>query len=228
MPAEMLPAVTTTLVDPQAVSVARFLEQSTYGPTPALITRIKQVGISAFIDEQFAAPQSAWPPFSAKIVDVVDAFFTNAVNGQDQLRQRVIGALSEILVIARSKNNTSSSEVIPWLQLLSRNAFGNYRTLLKEITLDASMGKYLDLVNSGATGAPNENYPRELMELFSLGVSRLNLDGSLLTDADGQPIPTYTQADVQQLAKALTGGPTRAPREPLPPGRAIKSTIPAR
>ena len=103
------------------------------------------------------------------------------------------------------KNNTSSSEIVPWLQLLSRNAFGNYRTLLTEITLDAWMGKFLDLVNSGAAGgAPNENYPREMMELFSLGVALLNLDGSVQNDSQG-PIPPYTQTDVQQLAKALTG-----------------------
>lgn len=192
-------------LDLQTVAVGRFLEQSTFGPTPELMAHVKQRGISAFIDEQFATSQSPWPSFSAKIPDVVDAFFANALNGKDQLRQRVIGALSEILVISRSKNNTTSSEVIPWLQLLSRNAFGNYRTLLREITLDASMGKYLDLVNSGEAGAPNENFPRELMELFSLGVSELDLGGAVQTDGDEIPIPTYTQTDVQQLAKALTG-----------------------
>ena len=112
------------------MAVGRFLEQSTYGPTPALMDHVKQIGTSAFIDEQFAMPESPWPPFSAKLPDVVDAFFANALSGQDQLRQRVVGPLSEIIVISRTKNNTSSSEIIPWLQLLSRNAFGNYRTLL--------------------------------------------------------------------------------------------------
>jgi uncharacterized protein (DUF1800 family) len=218
-------------MDPQILAVGRFLEQSTFGPTPALMAHVAQVGMSAFIDEQFATPPSPWPPFSAKMTAVVDAFFDNAFRGQDQLRQRIIGALSEILVVARSKNNTTSSEMIPWLQLLSRNAFGNYRTLLKEITLDASMGKYLDLVNSGvAGGMPNENYPRELMELFSLGVSMLDLDGSVQTDADEVPIPVYTQADVQQLAKALTGwtygstkgpGPVRASNQKYFPGPMI-------
>src|SRR5262245_1685013 len=177
-------------MDPQALSIGRFLEQSTFGPTAALMAHVAQVGIPAFIEEQFATPESPWPPYSAKITDVVDAFFVNALSGQDQLRQRVLGALSEILVIARSKNNTSSSEIIPWLALLSRNAFGNYRTLLREITLDASMGKYLDLVNSGAVGgAPNENYPREVMELFSLGVVQLEVDGSVKTGGDGLPLP---------------------------------------
>src|SRR5262249_14432163 len=193
------------VVAPQATAIGRLLDQSTYGPTPALMDHVAQVGITAFLDEQLVAPESPWPPFSATLTDVVDAFFANAVNGQDQLRQRIIGALSEIFVIARSKNNTSSSEIIPWLSLLSRNAFGNYRTLLREITLDASMGKYLDLVNSGATGgAPNENYPRELMELFSLGVHVLNADGSPQVDGSGVPVPA-SQADVQNLARGLSG-----------------------
>ena len=139
--------------------------------------------------------------------EVVDAFFANALSGRDQLRQRVIGALSEIFVISKTKNNTSSSEIVPWLQLLSRNAFGNYRTLLTEITLDASMGKFLDLVNSGAAGgAPDENYPREVMELFSLGpLSAQSRRHRFRMTAQGIPIPTYTQTDVQELAKALTG-----------------------
>ena len=206
MSSPQVDSATTSIPDPETISVARFLEQSTYGATPALIVHVKQVGMSAFIDEQFGTPESPWPPPKAKMSDAVDAFFANALKGQDQLRQRVLGALSEIFVIAKTKNNTSSSEIVPWLQLLSRNAFGNYRTLLTEITLDASMGKYLDLVNSGVSGgAPNENYPREMMELFSLGVSLLNLDGSVQVDAQGVPVPTYTQTDVQQLAKALTG-----------------------
>src|SRR5262249_13183384 len=86
--------------------------------------------------------------------------------------------------------------------------FGNYRTLLSEITLDASMGKYLDLANSakpGISGGANENYAREVMQLFSIGINLLNPDGSLKLDGQGQPIPTYTQTDVRQMALALTG-----------------------
>lgn len=193
--------------DPAAAGYGRFLEQASYGPTPASLAHVKQIGQAAYLDEQFALPESAWPaPSSATTTaQAVDALFANALNGQDQLRQRVIGALSEIFVESLQKN-TNGNEVTPWLQLLSRNAFGNYRTLLKEITLDASMGKFLDLVNSGVGGgAANENFPREVMQLFSLGLNLLNQDGSLQTDSAGQPIPTYTQADVRVLAKALTG-----------------------
>jgi len=195
-----------TIQDPLALTYSRFLDQATFGPTQQLAAHLAQVGIPAFIDEQFATPESSWPPLStAQRSDAVDAFFGNASTGQDQLRQRVIFALSEIIVEAMNKN-TNGDEIVPWLQLLSRNAFGNYRTLLKELTLDASMGLYLDLANSGVSGgAANENYPREVMQLFSIGLYQLNLDGSVQVDAQNVPIPTYTQTDVQQMAKALTG-----------------------
>lgn len=197
-----------SIQDPLAITYGRFLEQSTFGPTPQLMAHVRQVGIPAFLAEQFAASESAWPPLNtATRANAVDSFFLNAATGQDQLRQRIVFALSEIIVISMNKN-TNGNEIVPWLQLLSRNAFGNYRTLLREITLDASMGKFLDLANSSKptamTGA-NENYAREVMQLFSIGLLQLNPDGSLLLDGQGQPIPTYTQTDVRQMALALTG-----------------------
>ncbi|MFL6215408.1 MAG: DUF1800 family protein [Blastocatellia bacterium] len=197
-----------TIQDPLAIIYGRFLDQASFGATPQLMAHVQQVGIPAFIDEQFALPESTWPSLAtAQRSDAVDAFFNNALGGQDQLRQRVIYALSEILVVAMNKN-TNGNELVPWLQLLSRNAFGNYRTLLRELTLDASMGKYLDMVNSarpGISGGANENYPREVMQLFSIGLWKLNPDGSQQLDAQGNPIPTYTQTDVKQMALALTG-----------------------
>jgi uncharacterized protein (DUF1800 family) len=189
-----------------SITNGRFLEQTSFGPTAQSLAHLQQVGMQAFLDEQFTTPESAWPPLAtASRSDAVDAFFANASTGQDQLRQRMIFALSEVIVVAMNKN-TNGDMIVPWLQLLSRNAFGNYHTLLKELTLDSSMGWYLDLANSGvAGGAANENYPREVMQLFSIGLYKLNPDGSQQLDAMGQPIPTYTQTDVQQLAKALTG-----------------------
>jgi uncharacterized protein (DUF1800 family) len=197
-----------SMPDPLAATYGRFLEQSTFGPTPALMSHVRQIGIPAFLAEQLATSESAWPTLpSATRQDAVDSFFLNAATGQDQLRQRVIFALSEIFVVAMNKN-TNGDEIAPWLQLLSRNSLGNFRTLLREITLDASMGKYLDLANSakpGVAGGANENYPREVMQLFTIGLNQLNLDGSAKLDGQGQPIPTYTQTDVRQLALALTG-----------------------
>src|SRR5262249_4633604 len=131
-------SATVSIQDPQAITNGRFLEQSTYGPTPALMARIRQLGISAFLEEQLGMPESPWPdPAAATRADAIDAFFGNAFTGQDQLRQRVIGALSEIFVVSMNKN-TNGNEIIPWLALLSRNAFGNYRTLLRQITRDAA------------------------------------------------------------------------------------------
>lgn len=199
-------STTVFILDPQAITFGRFLEQTTFGPTPTLMAHVKQTGMQGFLDEQFITPESSWPALAtAQRSDAVDAFYANAFKGQDQLRQRTIFALSEIIVVAMNKN-TNGNEIVPWLQLLSRNAFGNYRVLLKELTLDASMGKYLDLANSGvAGGAANENYPREVMQLFSIGLYQLNQDGSQKLDAFGNKIPSYSQTDVQQLAKALTG-----------------------
>ena len=197
-----------TFIDSQSVTYGRFLDQATFGPTAQAMAHIRQVGIQAFLDEQFATPESQWPAAgSATVGSAINAFFLNAMNGQDQLRQRVIFALSEIFVIASDKN-VNGDMIVPWLQLLSRNAFGNYRTLLREITLDATMGFYLDLANSarpGIAGGANENYPREVMQLFSIGLWQLNQDGSQQLDGQGNPIPTYDQNDVRQMALALTG-----------------------
>ncbi|MFN0083907.1 MAG: DUF1800 family protein [Blastocatellia bacterium] len=199
-------AAAVTITDPLAVLYGRFLDQTSFGPTPQSIAAARQLGLQAFLEDQFNKPESSWPAVAtAQRWDAVDAFFGNALGGQDQLRQRVIFALSEIFVVSMNKN-TNGSEIVPWLQLLSRNAFGNYRALLREITLDGTMGLYLDLYNSGAgVGAPNENYPREVMQLFSIGLFLLNPDGSQKLDADGNPIPAYSQTDVRELARALTG-----------------------
>ncbi|MDT7543178.1 MAG: hypothetical protein QOE33_3082 [Acidobacteriota bacterium] len=207
------------LQDPQAVAVGRFLEQSTFGPNPQLAAHVRQVGFDAFLTEQFATPESPWPDYTLATTtrsDAVNALYYNAGAGQDQLRQRVIYALSEMWVVALNKN-TNADMIIPHLQVLSRNAFGNYRTLMREMTLSTSMGMYLDLANSVKPGngvGANENYPREMMQLFSIGLWKLNPDGSQQLDAQNNPVPTYTQADVQQLARALTGW-----TYPTPPGK---------
>ncbi|MEA2173875.1 MAG: hypothetical protein QOD00_1467 [Blastocatellia bacterium] len=207
------------LQDPQSVTVGRFLEQATFGPTPQLMAHVRQVGFNTFLDEQFATPESPWPDYTLPATtrgDAVNALFYNAGAGQDQLRQRTLYALSQVWVVALNKN-TNADMILPHLQILSRNAFGNYRTLMREMTLSSSMGMYLDLANSmkpGGTVGANENYPRELMQLFTIGLWQLNPDGSQKLDQQGNPLPTYTQTDVQQLARALTGW-----TYPTPPGK---------
>ena len=125
----------------------------------------------------------------------------------DQLRQRVAYALSQIIATSANKL-IYADEIIPWLQILSKDAFGNYRDLLRDVSTSASMGKYLDLANSSkptAGSGANENYPRELMQLFSIGLWQLNQDGSFVKDAGGNQVPTYDQSTVRQVALALTG-----------------------
>jgi uncharacterized protein (DUF1800 family) len=130
----------------------------------------------------------------------------------------VAWALGQIIVISANKN-VYPEEYAPYQQLLSKHAFGNYRNLLKDIAISPQMGKYLDLANSnkpGLNGGANENFPRELLQLFSVGLVELNLDGTPRLNAGGQPIPAYTQSDVRQFAIALTGWtyPTAAGSQP--------------
>lgn len=198
-------------------SVNRFLNQTTFGATPVLKTHVEQIGFEAFLSEQFALPESVYPnPPTATTQQTVDRFWSNMFKGNDQLRQRTVYALSQIWVESFNKNSEPEM-MIPWLKILSKNSFGNYRTLMREITLDASMGHYLDLVNSNkpsATEGANENYARELMQLFTIGLYKLNPDGSYQLDSNNRPIPVYSQTDVRQLALALTGW-----TYPTPPGQ---------
>ena len=193
-------------VTPAYTSAARLLEQAAFGPTPQAITDVMQKGVDTWLDEQFTMPETpiAIPPGMGEIAQQTLSRLTTA---PDQLRQRTAWALGGIIVISASKN-VYPNEYAPYLQLLSKHSFGNYRNLLKDITLSPQMGKYLDLANSnkpGIGGGANENYPRELLQLFSIGLVQLNMDGSSKLDSFGKTIPTYTQADVRQVALALTG-----------------------
>src|ERR1041385_4368290 len=131
-------------------------------------------------------------------------FFSNALYGPDQLRQRVAFALHQILVVSAASEVNRPSWMTVYLQALDRNAFGNYRTLLNDITLNPAMGEFLDMRLSTRTNL-NENYAREVLQLFSVGTDVLNPDGTLQRDAQGNTIPTYTQADVNEFTRVFTG-----------------------
>ena len=186
------------------VGALRFLEQATFGPSPKSLNRVKALGFNAYLDEQFALRSSYFdkPASDANIIPLQDRFFNNAINQEDQLRQRMAYALSKIFVV--TSDAVGKDGIFTYYSFLLENAFSNYYDLLKGISLHPSMGKFLDMANNSA-GTPNENYARELMQLFSLGLFMLNEDGSPLLDTNGQPIPTYTQSDVENLARALTG-----------------------
>jgi len=219
----------------------RFLEQSTFGPTYDLITHTEEVGLDAYLAEQAAAPIHDYPdlPFwpqtrpttctnaapstcqrdNYSLYLLQKHFFSNALSGQDQLRQRVAFAFSQIIV-------TSAVDVrLPsWMrgyqQLLYAHAFGNFRQLLYDATLNPAMGRFLNMVNNrcqtptpanpnvcrnGLKSQPNENYAREILQLFSIGTFLLNQDGTRQLDGDGNPIPTYDQNTVEQFARVFTG-----------------------
>jgi uncharacterized protein (DUF1800 family) len=199
---------------------ARFLEQATFGPTVAEANRVLSIGFEAWLNEQFALPttgynnlvqlqQGTFVSYPVKL-----QFFRNAMTAQDQLRQRVAWALSQIVVAADIGNQDGTGNptamVAQYHDILLRNAFGNYRTLLREMSVSPIMGTYLTLVNSqranATTGAqPDENYIRELWQLFTIGTFRLNANGTLILDGQGRPLETYTIAEIQEGARALTG-----------------------
>jgi len=132
-------------------------------------------------------------------------FMTGALSRPDQLRQRVAWALHKFIVVAgRDMNNNEASWYAPYLQTIDRNALGNFRTLLKDITLNAGMGRYLDMAGNSRV-SPNENYARELMQLFSIGTDLLNQDGTPVLDANGNRVPTYGQTEITNFARVFTG-----------------------
>ncbi len=201
--------LTAAPTGPTWLTGARFLEQSSFGPTPATLAQVKQLGISAYLQQQFTLPETPiFVPLSNSMGDLKQWVLYNYTSAPDQLRQRVAYSLGQILVTSASKL-IYADEIIPSMRLLSKHAFGNYRTLLREMSVSPSMGKFLDLANSrrpGLSGGANENYARELMQLFTIGLWRLNQDGSLMLDpATQQPMPTYNQQTVAQVALALTG-----------------------
>jgi len=212
--------------------VIRFLEQATFGPTDALADEVQSMGISAYLDAQLAAPatslgsfpvvtqnvnqlcpQPGTPPscrrdnFSAFPVTV--QFYKNALAAPDQLRQRVAFALGQILVVSGDEV-PSTYGIAAYQQLLVDDAFGNFRKLIEDVTLSPAMGRYLNMVNNDKPNAqkgthPNENYARELMQLFTIGLVELDPDGSTKMDGQGSPIATYDQAEVSELARVFTG-----------------------
>lgn len=136
-------------------------------------------------------------------------FFTNAMFAPDQLRQRVAWALSQIIVVSANEPDLAYAHVMSRFQnILFEEAFGNYETLLRRVTYNPAMGNYLDMVNNdrpAGARVPNENYAREIKQLFSIGLYELRSDGTLLLDAANNPIETYDEADIASFARVFTG-----------------------
>jgi uncharacterized protein (DUF1800 family) len=214
----------------------RLASQASFGANETLVAEIQQRGPARWIALQFDAVKSDYPndydlavmtrgdycfvganaanPVGCQIKNYSTntpqlAFWSQAVSGPDQLRQRVAFMFSEIFVNSEA---AYAHEVRNYQQIFRDQAFGNYRDLLRKVTLSPAMGDWLNLVNSPG-GAPNENYARELMELFTIGRCALNMDGSLVDDKCNAP---YSDTTVAQYAKALSGW--TYPQGPYPDG----------
>ncbi len=206
-----------------AAQASRFLGQATMGATAADIADVQARGFDGWITAEFAKPRptTLWDWLVAR--GYSDASFINNENGfdnamwsqlvgaGDQLRQRVGMALLEILVVGIGGVNLNWRQfaMAAYVDVLMDSAFGNFRTLLDRVTTNAAMGSFLTFLGNRKadtrTGSvPDENYARELMQLFTIGLHRLNMDGSLVTSG-GQPVETYTPDDVSGLARVFTG-----------------------
>jgi uncharacterized protein (DUF1800 family) len=221
----------TTPISPSAA--ARLLDQTTFGPTSGLIQQVAKEGVTAWLQEQFYTPQTTLatnftppPTYCGDISACVQSDWWQAVlTGDDQLRQRVAFTLSELFVV--SDDTVLGQAVAPYANLLASDAFSNWYTIMNDVTLSPAMGIYLNMLDSvAATGSQiaNENYARENMQLFNLGLILLNQDGSPQLDGNGNLQSTYTEDQVQAFARAYTGWTYANPDGSVPTLAQIGST----
>jgi uncharacterized protein (DUF1800 family) len=206
-------------------SASRFLAQATYGPTSAEITRLSSMTYSAWLDEQFAKPASSHRAYMNQAAadmaangdtiaptNFYDSYWSQAIAGDDQLRQRAAFALSQIFVISFTDATlrTQPRGVSSYYDMLGEGAFGNFRDLLEAVALHPMMGVYLSHLKNqkedAATGrVPDLNFAREITQLFTIGQYQLNLDGSTVIGSDGKVALAYTSADLSGLSQVFTG-----------------------
>ncbi len=206
-----------SMTAPQA---ARLLHQGTMGPTFNEIQQATGLSEVEWLEQQISMP----PQFhksrlvkspnedSFRHINRIDAWWKASLRNQDQLRQRVAFALSEIFVVSDANNGlrSQSEAMVGYYDLLIKNAFGSYRTLLEEVTLSPVMGTYLshlgnEKADESRNISPDENYAREVMQLFTIGLEELNLDGTAKLDADGNTIPTYDYQQITGFSRVFTG-----------------------
>ena len=200
-------------------AASRFAEQASFGPTPALVAEIRAKGFAKWIDDQFVLPPSQIDP--TPFLGFVDplpegdwklyrgAFPNLAVNGADQLRLRLTWALSQFVTVSDRKGDLVGA--VYWINMLQNRGSGRYSDLLYQVSVSPMMGQFLDNNQNRPKStecpncAPNENFAREIMQLFSIGVVKLAADGTPLRDSKGRLQETYTQRDVEELARVFTG-----------------------
>ena len=230
---------------PNLNAASRFLSQSTFGASYEDIEAVQALGLEDWIDEQFQVPVGE--RMTNEVLRITeeknigrndpeggpflwffnDAWWNYHFSNEDELRQRMAFALSELLVISQfSSLGDRPYALSSYYDMLLNNSFGNYRTLLDSVTYHSGMGEYLTYMNNSRTDTlydidydspypfdtldvqftfPDENYAREVMQLFSIGLFELNNDGTRKKDGQGHDIPTYDNADIAELAKVFTG-----------------------
>lgn len=216
-----------------ANAAARFLVQSTFGVsgadanangTPDAIEQVQALGYEGWIDEQLGLAASDHYPYvfanrnqtnpmnsTYSGTLTFSSWWRNSVTAPDQLRQRVAFALSQILVVSEAGPLDDRADALSdYYDTLLEHAFGNFRNLLEAVTLHPAMGRYLDMLRNDkpdkTTGRiPNENYAREILQLFSVGLNRMWPDGSLMLNSKGELIPTYDQSAIIGFAHAFSG-----------------------
>ena len=206
-----------TTVDPAYYAAARFLDHASFGPTTKEIAALTNGSFASWIDAQLALPASRIDNAQyrdsefnnpGQYVGPQQQFYGLALSAPDQLRLRVSWALMQLVVVSQSRvSGFASSE---YFNMLQQKGLGKYRDLLRSVTLHATMGFFQDNAQNRRAGAvpgatANENFARELMQLFSIGLVELNQDGSPKLDANGKTVATYTQRHVSETARALTG-----------------------
>lgn len=201
---------------------SRFLTQATFGPSPNDMAAVKTSGYRPWIESQFTASTTKNVPYILENLSgdpqnpygstlMFNSWWKNSVTAPDQLRQRAAFALSEILVVSDTGPLNNNGRVLAdYYDTLLDTCFGNFRDILKQVTLSPAMGVYLDMRGNVqgdiSTGAhPNENYAREILQLFSAGLYRTWPDGTLLLDSSGNAIPTYSQDEITGFARVFTG-----------------------
>lgn len=195
---------------------ARLLTQATFGPTMPEITRAARIGPAAWIDQEIARqPTYIYPLWRDRDIatnghgEMQSTWYEVAVTAPDQLRQRMAFAFSEILVVS-AQSDIDPRALVGYYDILVRHSLGNFRTLLERATLSMAMGRYLSMYRNRkpdpAQGIrADENFAREIMQLFTIGLVQLNPDGTPRLDELGQTTPTYRQRDIENLARVFTG-----------------------
>lgn len=207
----ILTALVLSAQQPGERDAFRLLQRATFGPVRAEVERVRAGGFAAWVDEQLRAVPSGMPAYldEKPLEWAQEYFYQNALTGNDQLRQRMTLALHKIFVVSGAVVNNAEA-YLPYWRALNRNAFGNYLDLMREVTLNPAMGIYLDMLNNektepGSGKSPNENYARELLQLFTIGLTQLNPDGTAKLDETGAPLAAYTEKDVKEFTRAFTG-----------------------